>query len=330
MGLGRGAKEQRPLNPDIHIPRDIAMEDLEDIDDDGESGLLMEVHHKPECCWYRLSPQSTLVLFLLSVVGIVVGVGVTMGANSTTLLPPSKPGDAVPPPAPGPIEAPMPTNHGSTLISDPKTRPEDILQVLQSISSVIDLQNEDSPQNEAYKWIVDNDPLQLSATSAFLPQRYIMATLFFATGGASWTGLPGDAWIEISPSNDDFNKALAKEAEPKPECAWPGVDCDADNKVTHLYLSRVGLEGTLPYELVQLSHLEKVDFSSNNLKGAIPADFTKLTSLGVFIPVFVFYVVWCDANYIVSNFFRYQICSCWITIIWKAPYRLLYATLHLG
>ncbi|KAK3126143.1 hypothetical protein QOZ80_7AG0552290 [Eleusine coracana subsp. coracana] len=51
-------------------------------------------------------------------------------------------------------------------------------------------------------------------------------------------------------------------------CAWPGVGCDADGRVTALRLPRWGLEGPLPAAaLAGLARLEDLDLSHNALSG---------------------------------------------------------------
>lgn len=61
-------------------------------------------------------------------------------------------------------------------------------------------------------------------------------------------------------------------------CAWPGVNCDASNRVTSIYLASQSLSGTLPSSLSSLSHLQTLTLQRNFLSGPIPS-LSNLTSL---------------------------------------------------
>ena len=48
------------------------------------------------------------------------------------------------------------------------------------------LANSETPQGQAFNWIAREDELELDANNVTLEQRYILATLFFATNGDGW------------------------------------------------------------------------------------------------------------------------------------------------
>ena len=54
-------------------------------------------------------------------------------------------------------------------------------------------------------------------------------------------------------------------------CAWVGVTCDAGGRVIRLDLHGRKLKGELAPSLAQLGHLQWLNLSDNNLRGAIPA-----------------------------------------------------------
>ncbi|CAJ1962316.1 unnamed protein product [Cylindrotheca closterium] len=65
-------------------------------------------------------------------------------------------------------------------------------------------------------------------------------------------------------------------------CKWEGIVCNKDNKVTQISLSRLGLSGTLPDELHQMSQLEMIEVNNNKIHGRLHASYGKMSSLKLF------------------------------------------------
>ena len=93
-----------------------------------------------------------------------------------------------------------------------------------------------------------------------------------------------------------FNFNFAQ--EPEDECQWAGIKCgdvysdlhkdvlypsSDDLRVVSITLPNESLTGTLPVELIFLSHLETIDLSNNLISGYLPKYFTdeQLNSLKV-------------------------------------------------
>lgn len=139
-------------------------------------------------------------------------------------------------------------------------RDDTILPYLQSISpslqSSMDL-DDPSPQNQAARFVLYDDPIYLKADEAErIKQRYILTTFFYSTGGNHW---------------NSHNSWLSGEAE----CNWQGISCN-DNHIDYLSTSFVtkidirknNLVGNLPSELSFLNNLTDVSFNDNNLIGS--------------------------------------------------------------
>lgn len=157
-----------------------------------------------------------------------------------------------------------------------------------------------TPQGKAFDWILSFDEYQHSKTNSehFDPsdnptiiQRYILAVLFFATGGEYNRNLGS----EFSPqhnkqgswTSDGMLGFLSKKSH---ECSWKGEDalknvkgvtkCDIHTKeVTELILPELSLHGELPEEIGYLSNLVTLDFQNNVLVGSVPQSIGRLTSL---------------------------------------------------
>lgn len=65
-------------------------------------------------------------------------------------------------------------------------------------------------------------------------------------------------------------------------CSWIGVSCDSGgNRVTQLNISNMGLVGTIPPEIGNLSFLVSLDMSENSFHGPIPPSVFNMSSLQV-------------------------------------------------
>lgn len=71
-------------------------------------------------------------------------------------------------------------------------------------------------------------------------------------------------------------------------CQWEGVVCEGvmgnlsvASRVTKLFLSKMGLKGTISYSLSQLDQLAVLDLSNNHLNGELPSDLSNLKQLEV-------------------------------------------------
>ena len=137
-----------------------------------------------------------------------------------------------------------------------------ILNKLYAISGEDQVKNEATPQNSAAKWIIDDDQMQLLASSPQLEQRYAVVVLYYALGGSGWYNRTG----YLTAAN---------------ECRWFGIQCSAgtSGNVRYIQLANNSLSGKLPYETGLFKSLESLNLTTNIVSGAIPATVYNLTSL---------------------------------------------------
>ena len=81
--------------------------------------------------------------------------------------------------------------------------------------------------------------------------RPALVALYHATGGSDWTISAG--WLTDAPVG-----------------RWHGISVNADNRVTEIDLRDNGLAGSIPPELGNLSHLQRLHLAGNALTGCIP------------------------------------------------------------
>lgn len=166
-----------------------------------------------------------------------------------------------------------------------------------AITAITDLDDliptgiEFTPQWRAFRWIVDEDEMQLcpgTDKDDKILQRYTAAVLYFSTGGDDWTR------CSRHPTSPCIvgGRFLGSNSE----CVWYGVSCNLsggifrvdfeDNnlvgtiaselgslvELTSLALEKGDLQGTIPSSLGQLGKLETLDLDYNRLSGDIPSE----------------------------------------------------------
>ena len=151
------------------------------------------------------------------------------------------------------------------------------------VSSLEDLDYEDTPQYMALQWLADNDGAALTPEDEFLIQRYALAVLYFSTPSHQQDNVTdGGAW------SSSTNWLTAKG-----HCSWFGVLCrrwnglqvvqesyDGNGDVFSLNLTASNLQGNLPSDtLLGLEDLRVLDLSSNLLEDTIPLEIGSLISL---------------------------------------------------
>eukprot|EP00980_Cylindrotheca_fusiformis_P001145 scaffold319_cov97-Cylindrotheca_fusiformis.AAC.5 len=127
---------------------------------------------------------------------------------------------------------------------------------------------EDSPQFQAYEWLVQVDLLSLNLTEIPLKdveQRYLGALVYFS--------LDGDSWKE--------DLGFLSQAS---VCEWKddsgeGIMCDSTNTIVGIVSNDNNMSGALPFELKHLSFLKKLQIRSNRVHGSIPMEFGELLLL---------------------------------------------------
>jgi len=130
---------------------------------------------------------------------------------------------------------------------------EDIMPGIQQMTSSQDLQDASSSQSKALVWLKTKDVKIASTSLETYLQRYILATLYYATG--SNIPIPHSNWL----STED-------------ECNWGGIECDPHNpmsetgQIRSVQLNGLNLEGSIPSEVGFLTSLTTLDVSNNQLK----------------------------------------------------------------
>ena len=141
-----------------------------------------------------------------------------------------------------------------------------IFNEIRRVTNEQTLHDQDSPQHNAFQWIVSEDPMQMSHEDPALLQRYALVVFYFANGGPRW--FKNEGWL----SGEDV-------------CKWDHVTCESFDIVTNqgivtgLDFYNMGLYGILPSEIGQLTSLKSLTLAGNKLFGTIPSQLYNLGRL---------------------------------------------------
>jgi hypothetical protein len=177
--------------------------------------------------------------------------------------------------------------------------------MVDNISSTDLLTTPGSDQALAFDWLVNTDPLQVCPDQILdVEQRYILAVVYFATGGDEWTfcSRPGLPEENPCPTAGNMQRYLSG----GDVCDWFQNDCSADLVMTVLrigtfvvclslihwsretfiadFLSLLltdenNLVGTVPDEIISLTGLQEIDLDQNSLAGTIPDEVGNMPNL---------------------------------------------------
>ncbi|CAB9510722.1 Leucine Rich Repeat [Seminavis robusta] len=150
------------------------------------------------------------------------------------------------------------------------------------------LNNEDSPQSKAYRWLLKDIESLPDLSNARSLQRFVLATLYFATSGDNWKKV--DNWLNHSVDECDWfhQPAFARKhvlAQLVPEYLRgfmeppPSSICDDAGLYQHLWLDTNDLGNSLPTELYLLTSLQTLSVGWNQLKGTLSSYVGQLTAL---------------------------------------------------
>jgi len=187
-------------------------------------------------------------------------------------------------------EPPLPTNAPTS------QQDVELIDVLKDISGEA-VTIKGTPQYKARQWIANDDALMLSPGDPSLMQRYILALIYFATGGENWRVCKNDPsspqckYKCYTKAHCSIDRCNAKNYYGKTtgdcngtrflsggtECHWGGVICTHDGLVREIELGNNNLHGELPSEISELRYLRRLSVGFNQIVGTIPRSFGNIT-----------------------------------------------------
>jgi hypothetical protein len=168
-----------------------------------------------------------------------------------------------------------------------------LVSLLSEETALAIVESSDSPQAKAFQWLIEDFEQQGvgNTTEEQIRQRFILATLYFATDGDNWEY--NENWLNHSAhecvwyNQPEFAKTELMTAL-YPTSYLPNFfprdqplpsTCNHLDSYQHLWLDQNKLKGTLPNELYMLTSLETLSIMLNPLEGGLSTYVGMLTSL---------------------------------------------------
>jgi Leucine rich repeat len=218
------------------------------------------------------SPVKVLLIVAAIVVAssILIAVGVTIGRDSVqsaeTPTGSNTEGDIV-------IDKPEPPPNTLDL-----QREKDMATFLVNMgwANLAAMSNHASPQYMAAQWLAHYDTMKMPIRLDIeLMNRYVLATLYFASGGNNWNyKLKFLSGSRVCNWNDQFKAGADVKVN-------VGVSCrNGDDAIHEIFLPNMNLKGTLPPEIGLLYELEDLNlFGNDDITGFLPEAWKNLVNL---------------------------------------------------
>jgi len=201
-------------------------------------------------------------------------------------------------------------------------RSQDIRTNILTVSEQALVDDLNTPQGQALTWLIEDDDRLLCPLDDLI-QRWVLAVIYFSTGGDNWDQC-SDAGIDLCGSQDPF---LTKRRflSSFNECQWAGISCNINSKVTEIEFEENNLIGTIPTEIGLLTDLAIWGMERGGLTGSIPTQigvctlaFSQATFFSIisYFAVNVYFRICAISSFLISilmiclePFLRNSICS---------------------
>lgn len=167
----------------------------------------------------------------------------------------------------------------------------DVLEQLIQIIGESNLAVDGSPEAQAARWMIHEDPLQLSSKGGNLKQRFLLVLFYFSTTaqrrwrscnqpvGNETADCVYDKMTKIYPERNYIQLPAIRWLSEKSECEWFGVFCNEYNQVSQISLPGQDILGTLPSSIALLPSLRFIVLVGNDFYGKLPRELALLNKM---------------------------------------------------
>ena len=172
------------------------------------------------------------------------GKGSKGGPTPTAMPTPSPTAGPTPAPTPETTGPPVPSPSAAPTLPcnlDPVDRRQMILEVLtvdNDVTPADEIEDNGSSANLAFEWLVNEDTLYLCPDDPKLIQRYVIAKLYYQTGGDNWDECRAHENGPVPSCNTDAIYAGENWLESSNECDWAFITCDDDACITRIEVGK--------------------------------------------------------------------------------------------
>lgn len=140
-------------------------------------------------------------------------------------------------PSTSPSPTSSPTLEGCNV--SPIERAVRVMEELDLVADPVLIRDFSTPQGKATTWILMEDERRICQGDPKLIQRWVMAVMYFSTGGDNWIQCSADG---VDPCGDFFPFQEQKRfLSSSNECEWAGITCNADACVTEIEFGKLCL-----------------------------------------------------------------------------------------
>ena len=196
---------------------------------------------------------------------------------------PETPSPTDPAPVDSPTNAPVIVPTPDTVCGGltPEER-ETLIEGQLATYSSIQVTTTGTPQNQAFQWLINDDPMQVCPEDFLdVQQRYILAVLYYSTEGDGWSNCNAPSAPNLSPCREGEEQRFLSSSD---VCFWFGITCNR-LRVSGISIDENNLRGPLPDELGFMEQIEDIDFDGeleeglNFITGTIPSTLGLLEKL---------------------------------------------------
>jgi hypothetical protein len=131
--------------------------------------------------------------------------------------------------------------HSPTLLHCGVTPIQRALEIMNILDGVADsglIRDFSTPQGQAANWILLEDLPRLCQNNEKLVQRWVMAVMYFSTGGPEWIQCSAEALNDLCGLDDRF-QGKQRFLSTFNECEWAGNSCNAQECVTEIEFGKL-------------------------------------------------------------------------------------------
>jgi hypothetical protein len=109
-----------------------------------------------------------------------------------------------------------------------------IFSTIQNVTDVSLLSDLSTPQGKAIEWLINEDGAYLCPNATKLIQRYVLAVMYYSTGGENWMKCSASSIASDNCGGEEPFVNRTRFLSNDNECSWAGIRCSESLCVTQI------------------------------------------------------------------------------------------------